>query len=926
MSFLTTTMLAEAALKSTLLLLVAGLVVAALRRRSPAVRHLVWTGALAGALLLPLLGVLAPRWSVGLLPPPPAADPVTAPSTQPLPNAESLGELRRDLAELARSRSASGALPATTNEPDATPLRTVVSPSPSREVPTSLLLLAIWAAGAAAVLAALVAGHIAVRALARTAAPIADPRLLRVAGDAARKLGVARRVEILRCSGNQMPATWGIVHPTIVLPAVAELWTADEQRVVLLHELSHVKRFDSLTQLVAQLACAVYWFNPAVWYAARRMREERERACDVAVLDGGADACRYAEHLLHVARAHRSPRRAALAALSMARPSQLEGRLVAILDAPRSAHSRRGAATVGAMLGAATLALSALSPWRDAPRDVPRDAPSVLESAGAAPLPVKESSGSPVATDTVRMSFPMRAGQVLEVMSVWGNITALPAAGSEAEVVAVKKTQAGGRAALDRVAIQKGENDAGVKVCARYPNGGGQTECSARGRSEYDATDVIVSFTVRIPRGVRLAAHTTMGNVVATALDSYVWATSAMGNLTLSTSAFGEGSTSAGNITASLGATTWGDNMEFETGAGHVVVEIPAGVRTSVEGQASNGAIGSDFPLEFIDRNDVGWIKGRINGGSARSALTLRSQKGNVFLRRASGRQSLGLRALDSLAAINPAGIHGAVETRPDAADADDFDRNDDTSDDFDADPNPNPNPDGPGDDSPSPSPSPSPSSAQSSSRELDQPYRVTAGGVTDERVALDLPGGFLHRFTPAALDGQRDSVAILKLAAAARKRWIAYQQGQRDPGVNLVGDRALWALTQVRNGGEIHEGLVEALRGSDWRTRAYAAWALSEVGGAWATGMLSSSLEDPQWRVRQHAAVAVGTFRAKWAVPVLIRLLEDPQYQVRTAAADALGNIGDVAAVPALRKAAQDPHTMVRDQARAALEMLGRG
>ena len=137
--------------------------------------------------------------------------------------------------------------------------------------------------------------------------------------------------------------TWGLLRPVVLLPSEADRWPRDRLHDVLLHELAHVRRLDSLTQAIALVACALYWFNPLAWLAARQMRHGAGAGLRRCGPRRGVRPSDYAGHLLELARRLRSARVVSFATVSMARPSQLEGRLLAILDPSRrrSPISRR---------------------------------------------------------------------------------------------------------------------------------------------------------------------------------------------------------------------------------------------------------------------------------------------------------------------------------------------------------------------------------------------------------------------------------------------------------------------------------------------------------------------------------------------------------------------------------------------------------
>jgi hypothetical protein len=132
------------------------------------------------------------------------------------------------------------------------------------------------------------------------------------------------------------PHVAGFFQSVVMLPPSAGSWTFEARQAAIVHELTHIKRHDRLTQAMAQVACAIYWFNPLVWHAAAGLARERERACDDAVLRFGARASAYASLLLDLART-RNAAWIPATALSMARPSAIEGRLLSILaDAGRT--------------------------------------------------------------------------------------------------------------------------------------------------------------------------------------------------------------------------------------------------------------------------------------------------------------------------------------------------------------------------------------------------------------------------------------------------------------------------------------------------------------------------------------------------------------------------------------------------------------
>jgi beta-lactamase regulating signal transducer with metallopeptidase domain len=325
------------ALKSTAVLGLAWLSAFLLRGRSAAARHLVWTAAAAAVLALPFLSVSLPVLPVSTANALPANVAVLFKATA-----------------TAHPEAAVSQNPARTHAP--------VSSRPALWRPDwRLSLMLLWAAGTAAAFAQMLVACAGMWRMRRAAKPSPDARL---SAELAQELGIRHRVDVLETAEGTMPMAFGIVHPTVFMPSDAAGWTAERRRMVLLHELAHVSRGDVATQLLARLAVILNWWNPLAWTAWREFLKERERATDDLVLRAGACASDYASHLLEVARVMQSAPSLGWAAVAMARRSQLEGRLLAILD---SGVNRKTAGRASA-LATALAAVAIVAPLAAAGR------------------------------------------------------------------------------------------------------------------------------------------------------------------------------------------------------------------------------------------------------------------------------------------------------------------------------------------------------------------------------------------------------------------------------------------------------------------------------------------------------------------------------------------------------------------------------
>lgn len=332
-------------LRTSAVLIAAALIVTSLRRAAPSTRHLVWQMAIIAVLLAPVLAPLAPS--------------ITVPGVPGVPQVP--------------EASFSGAAPAVASAMNGATEPGTVGTQQHDAFGT---LGSIGTVGTFAVLSGflfcwLLSGLSVWRgSIAAPEAWVNDARMI------AARIGLRQPVAVRQLRRDASPHVAGLFRSVVMMPPSAAAWTPEARHAALVHELTHIKRRDRTTQALAHAACAIYWFNPLVWHAAAGLARERERACDDAVLEFGARASDYATLLLDLARSKAAWTPAT--ALSMARPSAIEGRLLSILaDAARTPR-RSTRWVVGAAIVTLTTAILGAQAAQPVERPMPAPVPRPL--------------------------------------------------------------------------------------------------------------------------------------------------------------------------------------------------------------------------------------------------------------------------------------------------------------------------------------------------------------------------------------------------------------------------------------------------------------------------------------------------------------------------------------------------------------------
>lgn len=303
--------LAALLLKPALVVAAGAAIAAMLRRRSAPARHAVWAGAILALLALPALALVLPPLRVPI--PATGADPsVTIRTGVGVAPGADRRRVERGAPDPEAMWSGDGEAGLSSG--------------------ASVAILAVWLAGVILLGGRRIHSALQLRRLLRRARPLSSPRLASRISAECGALGLRRRPDLLSSDEIAVPGAAGLIRPVVLLPAAAVQWDDADQGAALIHELGHIRRRDCFLNLLADAAAIVYWCNPLVWLAVRRLRSESERACDDLVLARGTAPEGYARLLLAVARTASRFRALPAAATAMARADRLESRLLAVLD------------------------------------------------------------------------------------------------------------------------------------------------------------------------------------------------------------------------------------------------------------------------------------------------------------------------------------------------------------------------------------------------------------------------------------------------------------------------------------------------------------------------------------------------------------------------------------------------------------------
>lgn len=302
--------------------------------KSASFRHAIWASAVLGLAVLPLLTPVLPKYS--------------------LVNAENSNHIRTRYLNVSVSDTIISSESQTVTPVNETPEtisidetasytisedeKTSVNVAEEKSVSVSgiMVVLSIWGTIAFVRLIGLILSHNSARKVLRESIEEENLEVLRIFDSVRKSFRLESDLKLYRNSGVKIPFAIGFFRPKIVMPEENANLNRSELEAVLRHETAHIARGDLRWWELARFVSVFYWFHPLLWFALRRMRIEREKACDDAVLGSVNSPEEYASILLELAaglKLKNARRSIPACAIAIARRSVLKERIISIMNA-----------------------------------------------------------------------------------------------------------------------------------------------------------------------------------------------------------------------------------------------------------------------------------------------------------------------------------------------------------------------------------------------------------------------------------------------------------------------------------------------------------------------------------------------------------------------------------------------------------------
>ena len=164
-------------------------------------------------------------------------------------------------------------------------------------------LAVVWLGGVLSSLTYALVLNLRFMGKAKDGLPVSDARIQDICREAKAALRVRSDIPMLYTKAVNSPALYGVIHPKLLIPEYLTGQISDEElKYILLHELVHWKRKDIPVVWLTVILKSLYWFNPLVWYAFYRLRQDCEVSCDAMVMSRirPEERERYGHLLIHL--------------------------------------------------------------------------------------------------------------------------------------------------------------------------------------------------------------------------------------------------------------------------------------------------------------------------------------------------------------------------------------------------------------------------------------------------------------------------------------------------------------------------------------------------------------------------------------------------------------------------------------------------